>query len=114
MWLEISAADAQSYNIAEGDLVRVESRRGKVEAKARISGVRQGVIFAPFHFANSASDDRPSAANELTITDWDPVSKQPIFKACAVRMTRIAGSNGQPAPAPLNTASAPVDEGSKR
>jgi ferredoxin-nitrate reductase len=112
MWLELSVADAQRHGISEGDMIRVESRRGKVEARARISGVRDGVIFAPFHFGYFDADgDTPTAANELTSTDWDPVSKQPIFKVCAVRLSRLAASNGLSAAAPANTASAPVTTG---
>jgi len=52
------------------------------------------------------------AANELTITEWDPVSKQPLFKVGAVRVTKVAGSAGESAPAPTNTASAPASNGS--
>jgi hypothetical protein len=47
------------------------------------------------------------AANELTVTGWDPVSKQPIFKVAAVNVTRVAEAD-EPAPAPTTTASAPV------
>jgi predicted molibdopterin-dependent oxidoreductase YjgC len=99
--------------VAEGDVVRVESRRGRIEAKARISGVRDGVVFAPFHFGywdrdSDAPDGTPTAANELTMTVWDPVSKQPQFKGAAVRVERVADGGGVPAPAPTTTASEPV------
>ena len=47
------------------------------------------------------------AANELTLTAWDPVSKQPVFKSGAVRVTRVAPSDGIAAPAPTTTASEP-------
>jgi hypothetical protein len=57
-------------------------------------------------------DGRPRAANELTITDWDPVSKQPMFKVAACRVTQVAGADGVPAPAPTTTASAPATNGS--
>src|SRR6185437_13580991 len=90
-WVELSAADAKQLDIEEGDLVRVESARGRLEAKARISGVREGVAFAPFHYGYWDTDGdgpgkHPRAANELTITAWDPVSKQPTFKVAAVRV----------------------------
>jgi ferredoxin-nitrate reductase len=112
-WVELSAADADRLGIAEGDLVRVESRRGRLEAKARVSGVRDGVVFAPFHFgywdrADGGPDGAPTAANELTMTVWDPVSKQPTFKAAAVRVQKVAAGDGIPAPAPTTTASEPV------
>ena len=49
-WVEISAQDAAALSIAEGDLVRVESRRGHVEIKARVTDIRRGVVFVPFHY----------------------------------------------------------------
>lgn len=105
-WVEISPEDATPLGIAEGDLVRVESPRGAIEAKARVSDIRPGAVFVPFHYGDVDRDGRPSrAANELTITAWDPVSKQPAFKGGAVRVTRVAAGDG-PSPAPDNTASA--------
>ena len=103
MWVELSAADAETLGIAEGDIVRVVSRRGSIEAPARISGVREGVVFAPWHYGSDAD----TAANQLTLTAWDPVSKQPEFKVAAVFVERLRAGDG-PAPAPTNTASAPV------
>ncbi|MEU4603443.1 nitrate reductase [Kribbella sp. NPDC023972] len=94
VWIEIGASDAEPLGITEGDLVRVESRRGKLEAKARVSDIRDGVVFAPFHYGywdqDEADGDRPTAANELTSTEWDPVSKQPLFKVAAVRVHKVA------------------------
>jgi ferredoxin-nitrate reductase len=80
-WVELSAADAASLGVADGDRVRVSSRRGSVEAAARVTGIAPGMVFVPFHYA-------PQAANELTLTAWDPVSKQPLFKTAAVRVAR--------------------------
>ena len=100
MWVEISEPDADRLGIGEGDIVRVTSRRGSIQAPARISFLREGVVFAPWHFGDDA-------ANELTLGAWDPVSKQPEFKVAAVFVERIAAGTG-PAPAPTNTASAPV------
>jgi ferredoxin-nitrate reductase len=114
MWVELSPVDAERIGVAEGDVVGVESRRGRIEAKARISGVRDGVVFAPFHFGywdRDGADGSPTAANELTMTVWDPVSKQPQFKGAAVRVERIADGGGVPAPAPTTTASEPVTDG---
>jgi ferredoxin-nitrate reductase len=110
-WVELSPADAESLDVREGDMVRLESPRGGLEAKARISGIRDGIVFAPFHygyFDGGGLGGRPRAANELTITEWDPASKQPLYKVGAVRVTRISGSGGRPAPAPTTTASAPT------
>jgi len=80
VWIELSPDDAAKLGIHEGETVRVESPRGAIEAPARLCGIRPGVVFVPFHYA-----DHP--ANELTITGWDPVSKQPIFKVAAVRVS---------------------------
>lgn len=57
-------------------------------------------MFIPFHYGywDTPTGDGPAehaagrAANELTLTDWDPVSKQPIFKTAAARVTRVADS----------------------
>lgn len=42
--------DARERGIGEGDLVRAESRRGAIQAPARLSGTRPGVVFAPFRY----------------------------------------------------------------
>ena len=99
-WVELAADDAEALGIAEGDLVRVESARGHLEAPARVTGSRPGVVFAPFHYgyweriddldsSASAEQRRPTAANELTLTAWDPVSKQPQVKLAAVSVTKV-------------------------
>ena len=111
-WVEIHPSDADDLGVGEGDVVRVESPRGRLEAKARISGIKEGVVFAPFHYGYFDGDGGPRAANELTITEWDPASKQPLYKVGAVRVKKIAASGGMPAPAPTNTASAPASDGS--
>jgi len=105
-WVEISPEDAEPLGVEEGDLVRVESARGSVEVPARVSDIRPGAVFLPFHYGDADRGERPSrAANQLTVTGWDPVSKQPTFKGGAVRVTRVAAGDG-PAPAPDTTASA--------
>lgn len=113
-WVELSPVDAGSLGIEEGDLVALESPRGRVEVRAHVAGTRQGVVFVPFHFGYfdvKGPDEHPRAANELTITDWDPVSKQPLFKVGAVSVTRVAAANGASSPAPMATASAPAGSG---
>jgi anaerobic selenocysteine-containing dehydrogenase len=73
--------------------VRLESPRGAIEAPARLAGIRRGTIFVPFHFGAWRDEGPvPRAANELTLSAWDPVSKQPLFKLAAVRATRAEGS----------------------
>ena len=48
------------------------------------------------------------AANELTRTSWDPVSKQPHFKVAAVRLVKVADADGMVSPAPTVGGPAPV------
>jgi ferredoxin-nitrate reductase len=91
VWVELSAHDADAVGVKEGDRVKVRSRRGEVEAPARIGGIRDGVVFIPFHYGywdRGDSAEPTRAANELTVTSWDPVSKQPLFKVAAVRIER--------------------------
>jgi anaerobic selenocysteine-containing dehydrogenase len=93
-WVELSDADAARLDVVEGDLLRVSSPRGSVEAPARVGRVREGVIFIPFHYGywdvgeDAGPDGRPRAANELTMTIWDPVSKQPQLKTGAVKVEK--------------------------
>ncbi|NMN99074.1 molybdopterin oxidoreductase family protein [Antrihabitans stalactiti] len=114
VWVEIAATDAEQAGIGEGDLVDVSSPRGAVRAQARVSAIRPGVLFVPFHYGywdagNDEIAQHDRAGNELTATEWDPASKQPIFKTAAARIRRITAGDGTPAPAPTTTASAPVD-----
>ena len=108
-WVELSAPDAEALGISEGDLVRVESPRGAIEVRARIGFVRQGTVFAPFHYGSwdldALSTDRQ--ANELTMSVWDPVSKQPCFKTAACRVTLVSSAQA-PSTAPTTAASKPI------
>jgi ferredoxin-nitrate reductase len=79
--------------VADGDIVRVESARGWIEGPARIASIKDGVVFIPFHYGYW-DDDSQTAANELTITRWDPVSKQPIYKTAAVRVEKVREAAG--------------------
>ena len=89
-FVQMAPADAQRFGIADGDMVQVESRRGMLQAPARIGGIEAGLVFVPFHYGYWDDPGRPRAANELTIAAWDPVSKQPHFKFAAVRMGKVA------------------------
>jgi ferredoxin-nitrate reductase len=85
VWVELNPEDAAAAGIADGDRVRVRSPRGELEGPARLTGVRAGHVFVPFHYGYWDDErSRGRAANELTITSWDPVSKQPMFKLAAV------------------------------
>jgi anaerobic selenocysteine-containing dehydrogenase len=94
VWVEASAADAEAQGWLEGDVLRVTTPRGQVVAPLRIRPMRAGVLFLPFHYgywdADPETRDRHDrAANELTITDWDPASKQPLFKSGAAAAVRV-------------------------
>jgi predicted molibdopterin-dependent oxidoreductase YjgC len=68
-----------------GARVRVQSRRGELVAHVRVTeAVRAGAVFMPF--VKLAE----SAANFLTNSASDPVSKIPEYKVCAVRLERLA------------------------
>ena len=106
-FVEISDTDARVLAISDGDEVEVRSRRGKVVVPARLGGVEPGVLFMPFHYGDEGTHDEATAANRLTITGWDPVSKQPHFKYAAVAVSRARTRrrhppvDGEVAPAPL-------------
>jgi formate dehydrogenase alpha subunit len=81
-FVEINPQDAGSLGIAEGDRVKVISRRGEVAAKAKVTDVSPpGVVFMTFHFPESPT-------NRLTNPAIDPVAKIPEFKVCAVRIEK--------------------------
>jgi formate dehydrogenase major subunit len=83
--LDLSPEDAAKLELSEGDLVTVESRRGKVTAPVHLdSGLRPGLVFMTLH---NQDDVR---VNLLTIDATDPRSGTAEFKACAVRVTRAA------------------------
>ena len=112
VWVELSETDATAAGVVEGDTVEIRTPRGRVEAAARITDIRPGVVFLPFHYGywDATGDERENrdrAANELTLTDWDPVSKQPIFKTAAAAVRRVAAGS-RPSPAPTTAASAPA------
>jgi assimilatory nitrate reductase catalytic subunit len=80
-YLELHPDDADARGIRPTDRVRVSSRRGAIELRAFVTrGVRRGSVFVPMHLA---------AANVLTFASFDPQSRQPAYKACAVEVERV-------------------------
>ncbi|TRW44078.1 molybdopterin oxidoreductase family protein [Georgenia yuyongxinii] len=117
VWVEVSARDATDAGLREGDLAEITTPRGTVRARARITAIRDGVLFLPFHYGywdtragHEPGEEAGRAANELTVTEWDAASKQPLFKTAAARVRKVADGAG-PAPAPTTTASAPLAAG---
>ncbi|GAB7069656.1 bifunctional nitrate reductase/sulfite reductase flavoprotein subunit alpha [Mycolicibacterium hodleri] len=97
-FVEIHPDDAAALNVVEGQPVEVASRRGRAVLPAVVTDrVRPGNCFAPFHWNDEHGEYL--AVNAVTSDAVDPVSLQPEFKACAVRM-RPAG----PPPAPVDLA----------
>ena len=83
-FVEINPADARKLGIREGNMVRITSRRGECVIRAHVVDIpRPGMVFVPFHWA----DDK-SLINKVTIDAYDPGSKQPEFKICAVKLAR--------------------------
>jgi anaerobic selenocysteine-containing dehydrogenase len=88
-FVELAEGDARELDVADGDVVEVISRRGRIRVPARLTGIEPGVVFVPFHYGDWDLPGRDGAANDLTLTGWDPVSKQPHFKYAAVRVERV-------------------------
>ncbi len=87
--IDIHPEDGWRLGVAEGDHVRIISRRGSVVAPVRFdSGLRPGLVFMTLHFPDQV------ATNELTIDAVDPLSGTSEFKATAVRIEPL----GRPAP----------------
>lgn len=77
-FIEINPADARALKIAHNAWVTVESRRGRMRAMALVTpAVRQGQVFIAMHYEGT---------NQLTDAVFDPYSKQPSYKACAVNV----------------------------
>ena len=80
---EINPRLAKELGIAQGEKIRVLSRRGEIEIRADLSErMEKNTIFIPFHFVESA-------ANMLTNPAFDPIAKIPEFKVCAVKIQKM-------------------------
>jgi assimilatory nitrate reductase catalytic subunit len=76
IYIEINPLDAERLGIGPNSLVTIASRRGKITATACMTTTLQpGQIFMPMHYAR---------VNQLTYPSFDPYSRQPSYKACAV------------------------------
>jgi formate dehydrogenase major subunit len=93
-FLEMNSEDGRELGITDGDPVRVQSRRGSVETKVKLTpSVSKKVVFMPFHFIESR-------ANILTNPIFDPIAKIPEFKVCAVKIERVEKESISSAVAP--------------
>jgi formate dehydrogenase major subunit len=82
--------DLKEFGVRPGEIVTVESRRGRIALFARTDeGTPRGAVFIPFAYYEAA-------ANLLTNPALDPFGKIPEFKYCAVRVTRGGERPGDP------------------
>ncbi|MBT8345079.1 MAG: molybdopterin-dependent oxidoreductase [Desulfofustis sp.] len=83
-YVEIHPEDAADLGVVNGELVKIISRRGELTMPAQINGrgvpVR-GMVFVPFF-------DESYLINEVTLDAFCPISKQPDYKKCAVRLEK--------------------------
>lgn len=85
-YVEVHPTDAKRLSISNGDIVRVESRRGHVDLPAWINGrgkPQEGLVFVPWF-------DERLLINKATLDEHCPISKQPDYKKCAVKLTKVA------------------------
>lgn len=83
-WVEINPLDASKLALEQSDLIRVISRRGFIEnIQVRITEmIAPGQIFIPFHWFKTN-------ANNLTLSTYDPISREPNYKQCAIQIERM-------------------------
>ena len=78
---EVHPSTARRCGLADGDAVRLTTRRGSAEFRLKVTrGIREDTVFVPFHWGGR------QAANRLTNPALDPTSRMPEFKVCAVRI----------------------------
>ncbi len=84
-WIEVAPEDGQGLGLAEGEVVRVSSRRGAIEVPVRFEeNLRPGLAFMAIHTPEAAD------VNVLTVDAWDPKSGTAEFKATAVSIEPVA------------------------
>lgn len=84
-YVELHPADAKEMGIRNGNLVRLVTRRGTMELPAAIDKrgrPQRGMVFVPFF-------DEGKLINDLTLDAFCPISKQPDYKKCAVRIEKV-------------------------
>jgi len=82
-FVEMNKNDASNFNVKDGEIVSVSTRRGSIRIKVKITErPMPNVVFIPFHFYEAA-------ANKLTIDALDPTCKIPEFKVCACKIEKV-------------------------
>jgi ferredoxin-nitrate reductase len=88
-FMEMHSADAEALGISEHECVKVSSLRGTIHIEVQLSGrIRRGMVFMPFHWGDFYALGQ--VTNTLTHDAIDPISKEPEYKACAVRIEKIS------------------------
>ena len=82
--IELAPEDGASYGVLEGEIVRITSRRGSIDAPVRFhDSLRPGLAFMSLHFPDETD------VNVLTNDFWDPKAGTAEFKATAVRIEKV-------------------------
>jgi nitrate reductase NapA len=84
-YVEINPEDAADMGIGNGEMIKIISRRGEVAMPASINGrgvPPRGQVFVPFF-------DEKFLINEVTLDAFCPISKQPDYKKCAVKLEKV-------------------------
>ena len=85
VYVEINPLDADRLGVAEHSMVTIRSRRGEIRATAFLmTTVQPGHVFVPMHYA---------VTNQLTNPEFDPYSRQPSYKSCAVAISGCLRGN---------------------
>jgi assimilatory nitrate reductase catalytic subunit len=82
IYVEVNPADARELEFSSGDMARVVSRRGSIDAKVLVtSTIQAGHVFIPMHYPT---------VNQLTCASFDSYSRQPSYKMAAVRLEPLS------------------------
>ncbi len=108
-FLEIHPDDAATLEVREGDELEIASRRGRAVLPAQISDrVLPGTCFAPFHWNDEQGEYL--TINAVTNDAVDPISLQPEFKACAVRLRKVTVLDASDHPSSIADSPAATDD----
>jgi formate dehydrogenase (NADP+) alpha subunit len=81
--VDIHPDDANRLGISDGEIVQVQSRRGELKVKAKVTDqVVPGLVFMSFHWSETPT-------NVLTLNEYDPISGTAEYKACAVSISKV-------------------------
>ncbi|MFC4320507.1 assimilatory nitrate reductase catalytic subunit NasC [Litchfieldia salsa] len=83
-YIEIHPSTAQRYGIKDKSLVQIDSRRGTIVVRSKITAeIRPDTVFVPFHWAETQN------VNNLIGNELDPTCRMPGFKVCAVKISKV-------------------------